>query len=41
MVDPNTLPEVVNKEVNGEKVGKKIELGEIIGLPDFDVRVLL
>jgi hypothetical protein len=37
-VDPATLPEVVTKQVtNDEGEEKKIDLGEIIGLPDFDV----
>jgi hypothetical protein len=38
MVDPATLPDVLpapsKKEEEGER---KIELSEIIGLPDFDV----
>jgi hypothetical protein len=37
-VDPATLPEVVTKQVtDDEGEEKKIDLGEIIGLPDFDV----
>ncbi|ORY27625.1 FMN-dependent dehydrogenase-domain-containing protein [Naematelia encephala] len=37
VVDPNTLPQTVSKAKGGEE-GKerKIELAEIIGLPDFD-----
>lgn len=34
VVDSNTLPQVVSKVASGEK---QIDLGEIIGLPDFDV----
>lgn len=37
MIDPNTLPEVASKAASGEKVERRIDLGEIIGLPDFDV----
>ena len=36
-VDPNTLPKVVSKVESGEKMEKRIDLAEIIGLPDFDV----
>ncbi|KAK8861216.1 hypothetical protein IAR55_002035 [Kwoniella newhampshirensis] len=36
LVDPATLPQVVSKATSGEKEERKIELGEIIGLPDFD-----
>ncbi|CAD6565569.1 MAG: hypothetical protein TREMPRED_001532 [Tremellales sp. Tagirdzhanova-0007] len=35
-VDPNTLPKVVSKVESGEKMEKRIDLAEIIGLPDFD-----
>ena len=37
-VDPATLPETVSKEARGEEKQREITLGEIIGLPDFDVR---
>ncbi|WWC60018.1 uncharacterized protein I303_102581 [Kwoniella dejecticola CBS 10117] len=36
LVDPMTLPQTVSKEQSGEKEERKIELAEIIGLPDFD-----
>ena len=36
-VDPATLPQVLSKTVAGEKEEGKIDLAEIIGLPDFDV----
>jgi L-lactate dehydrogenase (cytochrome) len=37
-VDPATLPEVVTKQITSDEgEEKKIDLGEIIGLPDFDV----
>ncbi|WRT65320.1 uncharacterized protein IL334_002263 [Kwoniella shivajii] len=36
LVDPATLPQTVSKAASGEKEEKKIDLGEIIGLPDFD-----
>lgn len=38
MVDPATLPEMVSpKAARESKEERKIELSEIIGLPDFDV----
>ena len=38
MVDPATMPEMVSPKAAGEtKEERKIELSEIIGLPDFDV----
>jgi hypothetical protein len=37
-VDPQTLPQVLHKEISGEKEQEReISLAEIIGLPDFDV----
>nr|XP_019012460.1 L-lactate dehydrogenase (cytochrome) [Kwoniella pini CBS 10737]OCF51241.1 L-lactate dehydrogenase (cytochrome) [Kwoniella pini CBS 10737] len=36
LVDPMTLPKTISKVESGEKKEKKIELAEIIGLPDFD-----
>ncbi|WWC87468.1 uncharacterized protein L201_002357 [Kwoniella dendrophila CBS 6074] len=36
LIDPMTLPQVVNKPLRGEKEERRIELAEIIGLPDFD-----
>lgn len=37
-MDPQTLPQVLHKEVSGEKEQEReISLAEIIGLPDFDV----
>ncbi|WWD08682.1 hypothetical protein V865_006795 [Kwoniella europaea PYCC6329] len=36
LVDPMTLPQTVNKVASGEKEERKVELAEIIGLPDFD-----
>ena len=37
LVDPNTLPATFSKAASGEKVETRIDLAEIIGLPDFDV----
>lgn len=37
LVDPITLPQVVSKVESEEKVEKRIDLAEIIGLPDFEV----
>jgi hypothetical protein len=38
MVDPATLPDVLPSSSKKEEEGeRKIELSEIIGLPDFDV----
>lgn len=38
-VDPLTMPKAVSPAVSGEKKEeRKIELSEIIGIPDFDVR---
>jgi hypothetical protein len=38
MVDPATLPDVLPSPSKKEEEGeRKIELSEIIGLPDFDV----
>ena len=38
-VDPLTMPKVVSPVVKGDKEEeRKIELSEIIGIPDFDVR---
>jgi hypothetical protein len=38
MVDPATLPDVLpSPSQNKEEGERKIELSEIIGLPDFDV----
>jgi hypothetical protein len=42
MVDPATLPDVLPASYKKEKEGeRKIELSEIIGLPDFDVCPLI
>jgi hypothetical protein len=37
MVDPATLPDVLPSFKKEEEGERKIELSEIIGLPDFDV----
>jgi L-lactate dehydrogenase (cytochrome) len=38
LVDPQTLPQVLNKDLSGERrEEREITLAEIIGLPDFDV----
>jgi len=38
MVDPATLPDILPSSPKKEEEGeRKIELSEIIGLPDFDV----
>jgi len=38
MVDPATLPDILPSPAKKEEEGeRKIDLSEIIGLPDFDV----
>jgi hypothetical protein len=37
MVDPLTLPQVASSANKEEKGEKKIDISEIIGIPDFDV----
>ena len=36
-MDPNTLPQTISKAASREKTEARIDLAEIIGLPDFDV----
>lgn len=37
LVDPMTLPEVAAPAVKEDKGERKIDISEIIGIPDFDV----